>query len=292
MHRLFFENLLPGTLLFSRFRLVRCLSATDVCGIYLCGDEQFPGNYRAVKVVSLTGRTTEAVDEALRDEHRIGSTVRHPHVVRAFEFFRDDDIAAFSMEYIAGGTLADRLVSRKPFSLDTALHVTSQLCGALKAVHDAGIIHRDIKPQNVLMQPEGLIKLADFGIARGMGTPDPDGAHRISGTIDYLSPEYIQFGEYSPRSDIYSVGVIAYQMITGALPFEGSSLVEILTRRVLAEPDRVKELRPECPESLAELTERALAKSPRHRFQSVGEILPLLARVRNELRSGLDASAA
>ena len=272
MNKEFFANLLPGTLLFSRFSLVRCLSAGDAGGVYLVRDIRNACCPVAIKILSSQADYDDSMSSSLLRELSISRQINHPNVLRGSEFFRDDQFAAFTMEYIEGGSLADHLESRQPFRLEAAIRILSQLCDGLSAIHSAGIVHRDLKPDNILLTPSRVVKIADFGISANGDTSDVSTRDSISGSLNYLSPEYVATGEYDVRSDIYAIGVIAYELATGQLPFAGKSLIDTLLHRVRFDPPPPHTFAAHVPRPLSHAILKAMDRSPGRRFQTLEEV--------------------
>ena len=184
------------------------------------------------------------------------------------------------MEYIEGRTLKELIVTRGPCPVPVAISYTRQILAALRYAHKNGIIHRDIKPHNVIVDREGRVKVADFGIARA-GTSEMTEAGSIVGTAQYLSPEQARGAPVDESSDLYSTGIVLYELLTGTVPFTGETPVEIAMKHLSATPEPPSARRPEIPHDLDLVVLRALAKEPADRYRSAGELdrdLELVAR--------------
>ena len=184
------------------------------------------------------------------------------------------------MEYIEGRTLKELVVTRGPCPVPVAISYTRQILAALRYAHKNGIIHRDIKPHNVLVDREGRVKVADFGIARA-GTSEMTEAGSIVGTAQYLSPEQARGAPVDESSDLYSTGIVLYELLTGTVPFTGETPVEIAMKHLSQTPEPPSARRPEIPHDLDLVVLRALAKEPADRYRSAGELdrdLELVAR--------------
>lgn len=272
MNRQFFSNLLPGTLLFSRFKLVRCLSAGEAGGVYLVTDTANQNKLTAIKILSSDSDFDDSMSSSLLRELKISQRINHPNVLQGQEFFRDEQFTAFTMQFIEGGSLADRLESRHPFRLQPAIKILAQICDGLRAIHDAGIVHRDLKPDNILLTRSEIVKIADFGISAADVTSDTSPQDSISGSLNYLSPEYVVSGEYDVRSDIYAIGVIAYELTTGQLPFGGKSLLDTLMQRVKFDPPAPHMYAAHVPRPLSHAILKAMDRNPTRRFQTLEEV--------------------
>jgi serine/threonine protein kinase len=201
--------------------------------------------------------------------------VDHPNVVKAWEYIRDGDIVAYSMELITGGDLATKLGKNSPlFSIPQCVKLLTQMCAGVQAIHDAGIVHRDLKPENILLTEDGEVKIADFGIARiEVGSPRNLTENRgVVGTIDYVAPEYLMSSQIDARADIYAMGVLGYEMITGESPFRGDTVYDTLWKRVEFSAPPPSEKRPECSSDLDAIIKKALAIKPEDRFQTARDM--------------------
>ncbi|RMG43044.1 MAG: serine/threonine protein kinase [Candidatus Dadabacteria bacterium] len=273
MNELFFANIQPGTLLFGRFELLKCLSATNAGAVYLCNDLEDRAELVALKVLSTRAANDEKLCERFKNEVAIASKVNHKNVVKSTAFYQDEEFTAFTMEYISGGTLADKISSGYKFTVEEVLDIMLQLASGLEAIHKAKVVHRDIKPENILIHEDGTYKISDFGIATSHANTDGHTDTEIIGTMNYLSPEYVAYGQYDQRSDIYALGVICYELLTQQLPFKGKSLLESLTMRVKYDPIPAAALRRDCPLLLNRIVTKAIQRKPAHRYQNVADFI-------------------
>ncbi len=205
--------------------------------------------------------------------------VNHPHVVRAYECFRDHEYLGYSMEYLAGGDLADLIRSKQRLDLLTALNYIRDIASGLSAVHAAGVVHRDIKPENVLLDSHAKVKITDFGIAHSLDRQGRYDNEVIVGTLDYLSPEYLEKGILDVRSDIYALGVLAYELITGFLPFKCDDLLDVVKLRLTTTPKPPSFYVPECEGLVDKVVLKALERNPLLRYQNTNDFLLDLERV-------------
>lgn len=275
-------GLAPGTVIASRYEVIKCLGTGSMGMVYACRKRGTPdGTLFAVKVLfSDISRDDKVQATRFRNEIFAAYGVDHPNVVKAWEYIRDGDLIAYSMEFITGGDLSAKLGrTSEPFTITLAVKLLRQMCAGVQAIHDAGIVHRDIKPENILLTERGDVKIADFGIARlgGGGSPRKLTAHGgVIGTIDYVAPEYLLNSQIDARADIYAVGILGYEMITGEPAFRGDSVYDTLWRRVKFPPPVPSDHRPECPPELDEVIQKALAPKPEDRFQTAREMLEAL----------------
>jgi serine/threonine protein kinase len=269
------ENLIslqPGTVIAGRYEVVKCLGAGSMGLVYACRHRELAGHLVAVKVLFPEVAQDNTAAARFRNEIVASYGVSHPNVVRAYEYFRDGDLVAYTMEYVGGGDLADRLVNGEPLPIREVVRLFCQISSGVQAIHDAGIVHRDLKPENILLTPNNDVKITDFGIARTGHGPKLTEHGGVVGTIDYVSPEYLEKGQVDARSDIYALGVLAYEMITGESPFKGDSVIATMTMRLRSDAKPPSSLRTDCPAELDRIILRALERNPDLRYQSAIEI--------------------
>jgi serine/threonine protein kinase len=259
--------------------------------VYACRHRELGGHLVAMKVLFSEVARDETAAARFRNEIVASYGVSHPNVVRGYEYFRDGDLIAFTMEYVGGGDLADRIGLDEVLPLYEIVCILEQMCDGVQAIHDAGIIHRDLKPENILVTEEGNIKITDFGIARTHAGPKLTEHGGVVGTIDYVSPEYLERGQVDTRSDIYAIGVMGYEMISGESPFKGNSVIETMTMRLKTDPISLLELRPECPRVLSEIIMKAMRRDPNERYQRASEMLEDLRDLERDLRPQRDSSS-
>jgi serine/threonine-protein kinase len=222
---------------------------------------------------------TQAV-QTLKQEIRLARKITHPNVVRTHDLGEADGIRFLTMEYVPGTTLRELLDRRGALALSPGLQIAKQLCRGLAAVHEAGIIHRDIKPQNIMVLPNGVVKLMDFGIARSAEGTDHAALDGLTvGTPFYMSPEQALGRELDARSDLYTVGVVLFELFTGQRPFPGTDAASIMHKHVSAEPPRPSSLRPDLPDYLERVVLACLAKRPERRPASATDLYGALTRV-------------
>ncbi len=222
---------------------------------------------------------TQAV-QTLKQEIRLARKITHPNVVRTHDLGEADGLRFLTMEFVPGTTLRELLDRRGAVALAPGLQIAKQLCRGLAAVHEAGIIHRDIKPQNIMVLPNGVVKLMDFGIARtaeGAEHPALDG--QTVGTPYYMSPEQAMGRELDARSDLYTVGVVLFELFTGQRPFPGNDAAAVMQKHVTAEPPRPSALRSDLPDYLEKVVLACLSKRPDRRPVSAADLYGALTRV-------------
>ena len=276
------EDELPSTVSFSgsvigpgsqigRFRIEQELGRGGMGVVYLAQDTNLG---RSVAIKSLPPEIAENTDLLLRlkREAKILASLNHPNIATIYEEFQEEGISYLVMEHIAGDTLAERL-SRGPLALEEALSVGLQVAEALSAAHNQNVVHRDLKPGNIKITPEGNIKVLDFGIAKAIGTglqSDATEPGKIFGTPPYMSPEQARGNPVDHRSDIWSFGCVLYEMLTGKVPFKGETPSDTLVKILGKDPDW-QSLPQTTPPNIHVLLRRCLEKDPRSRLQHIGD---------------------
>ena len=268
---------LIDTLFDGRYRIVRKLGAGGMADVYLAEDQEL-GRRVAIKILNDRHANDGQFVERFRREAKNAAALNHPNIVSIYDRGEAEDTYYIAMEYLDGRTLKELIVGHGQAPIKVAVEYARQILSALRFAHRHGIVHRDIKPHNVLVDREGRVKVTDFGIARA-GTSQMTETGSIVGTAQYLSPEQARGGEVDQRSDLYSLGVVLYELLTGKTPFEGDSPVEIAMKHLSTPPRPPSELRPEIPPELDMVVLRALAKNPDDRYQSADEMEADLERV-------------
>ncbi|MBW8875821.1 MAG: protein kinase [Acidobacteria bacterium] len=264
----------PGALLGQRFEILSVLGAGGMGIVYKARDRELD-DLVALKMLrrELWGDRNQL--DRLKSEIKLARKITHPNVLRTHDFGEIDGVPYISMEYVRGVTLRYMLdqTSRLPYS--AGLRLAKQLCAGLGAAHAVGVLHRDIKPENMILEPTGNAKLMDFGIARPIDrlTPAQTQAGFIVGTPQYLAPEVLQGQEADARTDLYSCGIVLYEIFTGVLPFDGPSVMEVVVKHLREEPAPPSSRWPEIPPPLEAAILKCLKKEPDQRYRSVAELL-------------------
>jgi eukaryotic-like serine/threonine-protein kinase len=279
------SDTLINTLFDGRYRVLRRLGRGGMADVYLAEDEEL-GRRVAIKILNERHAADDQFVERFRREATNAAGLSHPNIVSIYDRGEAEGTYYIAMEYLEGSTLKDIVVRRGPLPVEDAIGFARDVLEALRFAHRKGLVHRDIKPHNVMCDSDRRVKVTDFGIARA-GASQMTEAGSIIGTAQYLSPEQARGGAIDHRSDLYSVGVVLYELLTGTVPFAGATPVEIAMKHLSSVPEPPSARRPEVPEALDQIILRALAKDPDERYQTAEEMDAELARV----AEGLPVSA-
>lgn len=269
----------PGSVIAGRYEVQSVLGSGGMGVVLKAHDRQLD---EIVALKMLRGEVflqDPAALERFKQELKLARRITHRHVVRTFDYAELDNYYVISMEYVKGITLKQLVRQRGMLPLKIGLQIGKQLCAALDAAHEKGVVHRDIKPQNILLESSGDVKIMDFGIARVADMKGMTSTGTVMGTPDYMSPEQAQGLEMDLRTDIYSTGVVLFEIFTGKLPFIADSALAVLNKHVRETPPKPTGLNPAIPPELERILLKALAKNPEQRYQKVSELYDELDRV-------------
>ena len=261
-----------GKKLDGRYELLELIGVGGMADIYKAKDITEDRTV-AVKIMKNEFIGSEDFIRRFRNESKAIALLSHPNIVKIFDVGFTEKLQFIVMEYIDGITLTDYIAKHGVLKWKDVVHFTMQILKALQHAHDRGIVHRDIKPQNVMLLEDGTIKVMDFGIARFNRETDKTMSEKAIGSVHYISPEQAKGDVTDERSDIYSVGVMMYEMLTGKKPFDGESPVAIALMHMQSQARKMSELNNSIPEGLEEITEKAMQKEPSERYQTAGEMV-------------------
>jgi beta-lactam-binding protein with PASTA domain/predicted Ser/Thr protein kinase len=273
-----------GTVVDGRYRIERRLGSGGMADVYCAEDSQL-GRQIALKILHRRFARDREFVERFRREASAAAGLQHPNVVGVFDRGEYDGTYYIAMEYLPGRTLKDVIREEAPLSQERVIAFGVQILQAASFAHRRGIIHRDFKPHNVIVGPDDRLKVTDFGIARA-GASEMTETGSIMGTAQYLSPEQAQGQRVGAQSDLYSIGVILWEMLTAQVPFGGESAVSIALKHVSEEPPPLRQLRPDVHPRLEQAVGRALLKDPAQRYASADEFIAALEQARAAIVSG------
>lgn len=280
---------LIGRVLDGRYQILSFAGTGGMASVYRARDLVL-GRTVAVKVLHAKfGGNAEFVGRFQREAEFAAGLSGHPNIVSIFDVGADGDLRYIIMEVIEGRDLGEVIEAEGPLPVDRALCIAEEIAVALAFAHRHGLIHRDIKPQNILILPDGRVKVTDFGIAwNGESTPMTR-AGVVLGTTHYLSPEQAMGKSPGPQSDIYALGVVLYQMLTGRVPFDGNDRFEVAMRHVQDPVPSPERLNPAIPREVGDIVRKTLSKDPGRRYASADEMAAVLRTARRD-SEGSDAS--
>jgi serine/threonine-protein kinase len=270
----------PGTVLGGRFRLVERIASGGMGDVWRCVDEVLSRTV-AVKILLPSLLEEPGFSDRFRGEALTMATINHPSVVDIYDYGSDPVAGAYLvMEYVEGDALSRTLARVSRLTPARTMALVAQAADALQSAHEKGVVHRDVKPGNLLVRPNGTLVLTDFGIARSAGAAALTAAGSVLGTAMYISPEQAMGEQATPLSDVYALGVVAYQCLAGRRPFEGENPLEIAMRHVREAPPP---LPPDIPPQVRAIVERAMAKDPKARWPTAAAFAAVARRAAGEL---------
>jgi hypothetical protein len=271
------------TLINGRYELRGPVGSGGMADVYLAHDNVLDRDV-ALKLLKEHYAQNEGFVERFRREARSAGSLSHPHIVPIFDWGETGDgMYYIAMEYLPGGTLKERIMSKGALPARAAAAVALQIAEALRTAHKKGIIHRDVKPRNILITDSGHVKVADFGIARAAEATTISDLGEILGTAKYMSPEQAAGEAVGPASDLYSLGVVLYEMLTARVPYEVATPADISAKHAGGLPPPPREINPEVPEGMDALVMKLLATDPAQRYGSTEELIEDLRRIRDGL---------
>jgi eukaryotic-like serine/threonine-protein kinase len=271
----------PGTIIDGRYRVLHRLGAGGMADVYLAQDEQLDREV-ALKLLHRRFAEDPGFVERFRREAQAAASLQHPNVVSVFDRGTFENTYYIAMEYLQGRTLKRLIREDAPLETNRAIDLTIQMLKAARFAHRRGVIHRDLKPHNVIVDDNDHVKVTDFGIARA-GASDMTETGSIMGTAQYLSPEQAQGHAVSAPSDLYSIGIVLYEMLTGRVPFDGESPVSIALKHVSEAPVPPTQINPEIPSALEQVVLWTLNKDPADRPEDADQFIMALEQVREAL---------
>lgn len=274
--------MLIGERISGRYKILEMIGGGGMANVYLAHDMILDRDV-AVKVLRLDFANDEEFIRRFRREAQSATSLAHPNIVNIFDVGEEDSIYYIVMEYVEGQTLKQYIQSNSPVPVEKALDILQQLTSAISHAHQNHIVHRDIKPHNILVDTHGNVKITDFGIAMALSATSITQTNSVLGSVHYLSPEQARGGMANKKSDIYSLGIVMFELLTGRLPFSGESAVSIALKHLQSETPSIRRWNPSIPQSVENIVLKATAKDPFHRYDGAEEM-------EADLRTALDPS--
>jgi len=275
---------LSGQLIANRYQVLSLVASGGMASVYLANDQVLERKV-ALKVIHPHLAKDKSFVDKFQREAKMAAQLSHPNLVNVFDQGADGEVIFLVMEYVPGITLRDAMNDFGALDSNKALEIIEPLTEALAAAHSAGILHRDLKPENVFLSDGGKVKLGDFGLAREISEHTQTGS--VVGTVAYLSPELVLRGQADARSDVYSLGVMIFEMLTGKQPYQGEQAVQVAYQHANENVPSPSSLEPGIPELLDEIVLWATARNPSDRPASAVALLPVIKRAQADLSRGL-----
>ncbi|PLT34256.1 Stk1 family PASTA domain-containing Ser/Thr kinase [Bacillus sp. V5-8f] len=272
--------MLIGRRINGRYKLLDMVGGGGMANVYLARDMILERDV-ALKILRMDFSNDEQFIKRFNREAQSATSLAHSNIVSIYDVGEEDDIYYIVMEYVKGLTLKQYIQKHYPIPIEKALDIMKQITAAIAHAHQNGIIHRDIKPQNILIDEKGNVKITDFGIAMALSATNITQTNAVLGSVHYLSPEQARGGMANKKSDIYSLGIVMFELMTGRLPFSGESAVSIALKHLQSETPSPKRWNPEIPQSVENVILKATAKDSFYRYESVDDM-------QDDIRTALD----
>lgn len=261
-----------GQVLDGRYEIQEIIGVGGMAVVYKAYDN-IDDRIVSVKILKEEFLANEEFRRRFKNESKAIAVLSHPNIVNVYDVSFGEKLQYIVMEYVEGITLKEYIEQQKVIAWRDAVNFTTQILRALQHAHDKGIVHRDIKPQNIMVLKNGTIKVTDFGIARFSRGETRTMTESAIGSVHYISPEQARGEMTDAKADIYSTGIVLYEMITGQLPFDGDTAVSVALKQIQEKPKPPREINPDIPVGLEQITLHAMEKSTRNRYQSAAEML-------------------
>lgn len=264
----------PGTLIGNgRYEIANLLGRGGMGSVYTCKRKDLNDRVFAVKILNSNFSSNPKVASRFQTEVAAALDVSHPNIVRGYDYINEDGLIAYTMEFVEGGDLTRLIKLKAEISIQEAVRIITEVTKGVQALHSQGIIHRDLKPENVLLTSDDQIKISDFGIAIVENKDRRTSDSRILGTTMYLSPEYLLKNQIDKRSDIYSIGIIAYELLTKQHPFNSENIYQSIYKQIEYTFTPLRVLRSDCPPALGEIISKCLQAKPADRYSNCADLL-------------------
>jgi serine/threonine protein kinase/tetratricopeptide (TPR) repeat protein len=278
------ERLVPGSIFAGRYKIIEDLGSGGMGKVYKALDMEINEKV-ALKLILPEIAADKKTIERFQNELKFARKISHKNICRTYHLSKEKDTYYIIMEYIQGESLKSMIRMTRQLSLEAAVRIARQVCEGLAEAHRLGVIHRDLKPQNIMVDQAGNVRIMDFGLARSLHTKKGTRSGAILGTPDYMSPEQADGQEADHRSDIYSLGIILYEMVTGKVPFESDSLLGVLSQHINELPREPRAMNPQVPDSLNRVILKCLEKKRESRYQSAEGVLRDLDEIEKKMQT-------
>lgn len=262
----------PGDMFGPRYRIIEEIGRGGMGRVYKAKDQELDITV-ALKMIRSAYSSNPRFIQRFREETLLSRSISHENVIRIHDIGDVDEIKFISMDYIKGHDLKELILTSGTLSIQTTISITKQICEGLRAAHQKNIIHLDLKPRNVMLDSKGKVYIMDFGVARSLGAHEAVQEKKLIGTPAYISPEQAKSEEVDKRSDIYSIGIILFEMLTGKRPFEADTLDDYVDMHIHKKPPCSSDIRPQIPPFLDDIVLKCLKKDKNKRYQNVEELL-------------------
>jgi eukaryotic-like serine/threonine-protein kinase len=263
--------MMNGKRISGRYRIIKLIGGGGMANVYLAHDMILDREV-AIKMLRMDFANEEEFIKRFQREAQSATSLVHPNIVSIYDVGEEDDLYYIVMEYVQGMTLKQYIQQHSPVGVDQALEIMKQLTLAISHAHQNHIVHRDIKPHNILVDEEGTVKITDFGIAMALSATSITQTNSVLGSVHYLSPEQARGGMATKKSDIYSLGIVMFELLTGRLPFSGESAVSIALKHLQSETPSLRRWNSDIPQSVENIVLKATAKDPFRRYESLEEM--------------------
>ncbi|MCA1062325.1 Stk1 family PASTA domain-containing Ser/Thr kinase [Rossellomorea sp. AcN35-11] len=263
--------MMEGKRISGRYRIIKLIGGGGMANVYLAHDVILDREV-AIKMLRIDFANEEEFIKRFQREAQSATSLAHPNIVSIYDVGEEDDLYYIVMEYVHGMTLKQYIQQHSPVHVEKAIDIMKQLTLAMSHAHQNHIVHRDIKPHNILLDEQGNVKITDFGIAMALSATSITQTNSVLGSVHYLSPEQARGGMATKKSDIYSLGIVMFELLTGRLPFSGESAVSIALKHLQSETPSLKRWNPDIPQSVENIVLKATAKDPFRRYESLEEM--------------------